>query len=201
RTIRVCGFPSMSMALLGSAFRALADQAGDRGEAGFCAGIGVDLGLRGADGPIFHNLMSLVPIHAGRADLADPDGLLRGLSRQFRERLAADMDLGVLQLAALFSRRPQYAEWALDIFFRHSFSLWYGYFGAVDSLCSSWGGVPIEDAFFIGPSWPPMGLTLLANQFRGQLRLQATYVPEFVPDTSAAAFLDFLTTDLTQGQR
>jgi len=58
--------------------------------------------------------------------------------------------------------------------------------------------VPIGDAFFIGPSWPPMGLTLLANQFRGQLRLQATYVPEFVSDAAATGFLDFLVGDLAQ---
>ena len=199
-TLRVCGLPSLSMALLGSAFRAIAGQASEQRarNAGFCAGIGVDLGLRGPDGPIFHNLMSLVPIHAAWADLDDRDTLLRALSRQFRERLAADMDLGVLQLATLFSRRPRYAEWALDIFFRHSFSLWYGYFGSLDSLGSTWCGVPIEDAFFIGPSWPPMGLTLLANQFRGRLRLQATYVSHSVSDAAASAFLHALVSDLAR---
>jgi hypothetical protein len=202
-TLRVCGFPSLSMALLGSAFRAVASQTGEhaKGHAGFCAGIGVDLGLRGPDGPIFHNLMSLVPVHAAWSDLTDRDELLRHLNRQLRERLAAAMDLGILQFVTLFSRRPQYAEWALDIFFRHSFSLWYGYFGSLDGLGETWCGVPIEDAFFIGPSWPPMGLTLLANQFRGRLRLQATYVADAVPDAVATAFLEAVATDLVPPQR
>ena len=41
-----------------------------------------------------------------------------------------------------------------------------------------------------------MGVTLLVNQFRGQLHFQATYVPESVPEPLANAFLDEVLRDL-----
>ena len=43
-----------------------------------------------------------------------------------------------------------------------------------------------------------MGLTLLANQFRGRLRLQATYVSDSVSDAAASAFLHALVSDLAR---
>ena len=41
-----------------------------------------------------------------------------------------------------------------------------------------------------------MGMTLIANQFRGRLLLQATYVPESVPEGLANEFLDGVVEDL-----
>jgi hypothetical protein len=219
RSMRACGFPSLSMALVASVFRAIAalNPQEQQRNANFCVGLGVDLGLRspsaqlprGVRGlPIFHNLMSLVPVHARWDDLADREELTRRLSRQLRERLAADMDLGVLQLARHFSRRPDLAQWAVDVLFRHSFSLWYAYFGSLDAVApdpsasrlggegDTWCGVRVDDVFFAGPTWSPIGITLLVNQFRQRLLFQATYVPELVTDSLANTFLDTLLADL-----
>jgi hypothetical protein len=41
-----------------------------------------------------------------------------------------------------------------------------------------------------------VGVTLLVNQFRGRLMLQATYVPDAVPDAVAGEFLDLVVGDL-----
>lgn len=201
RVVDMCGFPSFSMGLLASVFRAVARLAPADDKANLCAGIGVDLGLRGQDDAIFHNLMSLVPVHCGRADVTDRAALVRELSRQFRQRLAADMDLGVLQLATLFSRRSQYAQWALDVLFRHTFSLWYGYFGNLDALGEKWCDTEIESVTFAGPAWSPLGLTLLANQHRGRLLLQATSIPEVVSDALVNAFLDNVLADLSTAEQ
>ncbi len=57
-------------------------------------------------------------------------------------------------------------------------------------------GVDIEEVFSAGPAWPPVGLTLLVNSFRGRLHFQATYAPECVADEVPAAFLDELLADL-----
>jgi len=51
-------------------------------------------------------------------------------------------------------------------------------------------GAPIENLFFVGPYWPSAGLTLLVNQFHGQLLFQATYAPDTVSERQAADFLD-----------
>src|SRR5262249_26150527 len=50
RSLRVCGFPSLSMALVASVFRAVAQLNPRERErnANFCVGLGVDLGLRRA---------------------------------------------------------------------------------------------------------------------------------------------------------
>src|SRR5262249_17193789 len=153
----------LSMALVASLFRTLAPRAGAEGKRrNLNAGIGVDLGLRGADGPLFHNLMSLVPITARSDELADRDELTRRLIRQMRERLSGGVDLGLARVALLYSRRPTYASWGTEVFLRHGFSLWYAYFGALtmDRFC----GVAIDKLFFVGPYWPSAGLTVLVNQ-------------------------------------
>jgi hypothetical protein len=187
------------MALLGAAYRAvhrLAHPDGT-GRRNFIAGIGVDLGLRGKGGPIFQNLVSLIPIHARPEDLRDRDGLLRTLGRQLRDQLASGADLGVLQQAALMGRQPWHgSHWIVEMVLRHGFSLWYAYFGALDAAGERFCGAPVEDVFYAGPGWPPMGLTLLVSQFRGRLRFQATYVPECVPESLAEAFLDQVVRDL-----
>jgi hypothetical protein len=186
------------MALVGSVFRAMARLSPERqGKvANWVIGLGVDLGLRGERGPIFQNLMSLVPIRARPEDLEDRGGLMRMLNRQFRERLARDVDLGVFRLVSHFSRRPWQARWAIELFLRHAFSLWYAYFGSLDALGDRFGGAEIEDVFLAGSTWSPMGLTLLVNQFRGRLLFQATYVPGSVPEPLAENFLDEVLGDL-----
>jgi hypothetical protein len=197
RVIQISGLPGLSMALAGSAFRAIGRLAPRNGAGGrgVLAGIGVDLGLRGRKGPIFQNLVSLVPVSARPEELEDRDSLVRMLNRQTRERLGADADLGMLQLVALLGRRPD-ADWVIEHFLRHGFSLWYGYFGSLDAVGDSFCGTPIERVCYIGPAWPAVGLTLLVNQHRGRLLLQATYTPQSVPQALAERFLDDLIGDL-----
>jgi hypothetical protein len=197
----VCGFPSLSMALVGSAFRAIArlspQTASDRDN--FVAGIGIDLGLRGKQGLIFQNLASLIPVHVRSEHLHDYDALMRMLSRQMWERLASDSDLGMLQWTSVLSKRPRQTRFILNLVLRIGFSLWYGYFGAVDAVGDSFCGAAIEEVYYTGPSWSPVGMTLLANQFRGRLLLQASYVPDAVPEALANQFLDEVMADLRAG--
>jgi len=143
-------------------------------------GIGLDLNLRRAGGPYFQNLLSLVPIHATAEDLGDRDELIRSLSRQFRKDLERDIDLGVLQLTTLFSRRSRYFEWVVEHLLRYGYSLWYAYFGSLDVVGCQFCGVEIERVCYTGPTWSPVGITLLVNQYAGRTHFQATYDPDLV---------------------
>jgi hypothetical protein len=199
RLLRAGGLPNLSMALLGSAFRAIARLAPAPAPAAhLAAGIGVDLGLRRRAGPLFGNPVSLVPIRANQGDLGDRDGLAALLARQFRERLQDALDVGMLQLMPVLCRRPSETRWLLGLGLRQGCSLWYAYFGSLDGVGDRFCGAAVEDVFFTGPTWPPMGLTLLISQFRGRLRFLATYFPESVPEPLAGAFLDQLLADLIQ---
>jgi hypothetical protein len=133
----------------------------------FAAGIGIDLGLRSPQGPIFENLMSLVPVRAQPEELADPAALVRSLNRQMRDALATDADLGMAALIGLFARRLHHATWIAEATLRYSFSLWYAYFGAIE-MPDAFFGAQVEDVYYAGPCWSPMGVTLLVNQFRGR---------------------------------
>ena len=195
RARQACGLPSVSMSILASVFRAIDKLAPPGGRDNFAAGIGIDLGLRGPAGPIFQNLMSLVTVRARPDELGDRSELIRTLNRQMREALASDADLGMAALIGLFARRLHRATWIAEATLRYSFSLWYAYFGAID-VPEEFFGAAVEDVYYAGPCWSPMGVTLLVNQFRGRLRFQATYVPESVPEPLAAAFLDEVLRDL-----
>jgi hypothetical protein len=192
------GFPSLSMAVLGSAFRTLASLAPPAGISGqyLAAGIGVDLGLNRGPAPLWQNLASVVPIWAEPSELDDRDRLVCGLGRQLRERLACDFDLGVLEVAAIFGRRQRQARWALELLLRYCVSLWYGYFGSLDSVGERFCGAAIEQVFTAGPCWAPVGLTCLVNQYGRRLLFQATYLAEIVPEPLVNSFLDHLMDDL-----
>jgi hypothetical protein len=199
RSTEICGFPSLSMALLAGAFRALGRETRQPRSLrrNFIAGLGVDLGLRGRDGPLFRNLMSIVPLRARWSELEDYDELVRMLSQQFRQRLNRSADLGLVMLARFVSRRPRLGDRAVRRVMLGGYSLWYAYFGALDGVGETFCGARIEDVYFTAPTWPPMGLTLLASQFRGRLHLQATYLPEIVPDDTMQRYLEGLVADLT----
>jgi hypothetical protein len=196
RAQQACGLPSLSMSVLASVFRAINRLAPPGSRDNFAAGIGIDLGLRGPFGPIFRNLMSLVTVRARPEELAEREALIRSLSRQMREALAAEADLGMASLIGLFARRLHRATWIAEMTLRYSFSLWYAYFGSIE-IPEDFFGAAVEDLFYAGPCWSPMGITLLVNQFRGCLRFQATYVPESVPEPLAQAFLDEVLSDLS----
>jgi hypothetical protein len=197
QAVSVCGMPAVSMAVLASAFRAIARRAGPA-PAGryFNAGIGVDLGISRAKGPALQNLTTLVPLRAGRDDVGDRDQLTRLLNRQLREQLAGDMDLGVLELATVYGRQQRQGRWAIELLLRYCLSLWYGSFGNLRGLGPEFCGVPVEEVFSAGPAWAPVGLTLLVNQFQGRLHLQCTFVPACVPEALVNAFLEEVLADL-----
>lgn len=192
------GVPSLSMAILASAFRAIGRLGPGEQNVGrnFVAGIGLDLGLRSGRSPSFQNLMSVVPLSACAEDLENREDLVCILSNQLRARLETKCDLGIVRFAAGFSRRPRHIDWVIQHLLRRSYSLWYAYFGSLDLIGNRLCGVEINKAFFFGPTWSPIGISLLANQFHGCLFLQATYDPQLVPEQLANQFLDFVLGDL-----
>jgi long-chain acyl-CoA synthetase len=199
RVLRVCGLPSLSMAILASAFRVLARLAARRGGAAgrfLGAGLGVALRPGKSTEPLLQNVTSLLPVAAQQEQLGDRDELLRALNEQMRERLAADMDLGMLGLTALFGRRQRHARWMMEVGLRNLFSLWYAYFGSMDVAGRDFCGAPIREVFSTGPAWAPVGLTLLVNQYSGRLFFQITHVAGSVPEPLADEFLDLLLDDL-----
>jgi hypothetical protein len=196
----LCGFANPSMALLASALRAVRQLSCGCKDGQYAVGIGVDLGLRKRAQEALHNLMSVVPIGADVADLAERDRLIRTLSEQLRQRLADDVDLGVLQLISAFSRQPRRAQWAIELMLRYSFSLWYGFFGGTQDVADTFLGVPIDDVYFNGPCWAPLGMTLLVNPFRDRLNLQASYLPDLIPTELAHEFLAWIRADAVQAE-
>lgn len=200
RAIAVCGLPSLSMTILGSALRAIQQVGPQSRNAGrrYMAGIGLDLDLRVGTGALLQNLLGLVPINAHADELADRDGLVRLLSAQMRSRLVTRNDIGVMRLAHTFQRRPRFVSWVMTHLLRHNCSLWYAYFGAQDALGPNFGGGEIERIHYVGPTWGPMGIALLVNQFHGRLLLHLTHDPEIVPPPLAAAYLDCLLADLRE---
>ena len=197
RSIKLCGLPSVSMSILGSTFRAIRrhSPASRNADRNYVAGVGLDLGLRRDGQPHVQNLGTIVPITARPQELADRDQLIRSLSRQVRDRLEARIDLGMLRLAHVFQRRPRHIRWVTDHMLRWSYSLWYAYFGSLDAI-GTLGNVPVEQVQFVGPVWSPIGISLLANQYRGQLLLQLTFDPDLVTPPLAEGFLDSVCNDL-----
>jgi hypothetical protein len=61
---------------------------------------------------------------------------------------------------------------------------------------STFCGAPVADVFSAGPTWPTVGITLLANQFAGRLHLQLTHIPQSVPTELASTYLDNLVAGL-----
>jgi hypothetical protein len=201
--IRTCGVPSLSMALLGSVFRALGKCAPDGNGSGrkLVAGIGVDLSPTGITRPVFQTLAAVVPVFVRPEALADREALMRALHQQFRQQLERGADLGMVQLSNFFQRpgtflRERFARLSVRRLMRSGYSLWYAYFGSLDAVGERFCGASVESACYFASTWPPMGLTLLVNRFRGDLLFQATYVPESVPEPIANAFLDALIKDL-----
>ncbi len=198
QTVKLCGLPSLSMAILGSTFRAIRQlgPAERNAQRNYVAGIGLDLNLRSAGLPLFQNLLSIVPIGASPDELDARGELVQSLSRQMRSRLEAKIDLGIVRLATGFQSRVRHMRWALEHLLRYSYSLWYAYFGALDAVGPKFCGTPVENVFYVGPAWSPMGIGLLANQFAGRLCLALTYDPHLVSESLANSLLDVTLGDL-----
>ena len=196
---RLCGLPSLSMTILAAAFRAIQalGPQSRNADRNYIAGIGLDLNLRGGGQALLQNLLSVVPVTATPNELADQGALIRLLSRQMRDRLESKIDLGVLRLAHAFQRRPRHIHWVLAHMLRWCYSLWYAYFGSLDTAGRDLAGIPIDQVQYIGPTWSPMGIALLANQSRGRLHLQLTYDPDLVYPALAEQLLKTIEEDLT----
>jgi hypothetical protein len=189
--MQLCHFPALSMALLSSALRAFGVHAPvSTAIDNLIVGLGVDLGLRKAEGPVFQNLSSVVPLRVQRKDLADSEGLLKTLNDQMRCRLKDHNDIGVIALTQLLRHFPRLLRWSTSRLMQRGYSFWYACFMSRESFSEGFCGTPVEDLSFVGPAWPPLGLTLIINQFRGRLRFQLTFLPDVVPEAVAAAFLD-----------
>jgi hypothetical protein len=197
-TRRICGLQSLSMTILASVFRvmnALDCAERNRGR-NYVAGIGLDMRL-GRNQPLrLQNMLSVVPIFARHGELASQPALIRTLSQQMRDRLESKADLGVLSLVAFYQRRPKHIRMVLEHLLRRSLSLWYAYFGAADLSSGRLFELKVESIQYVGPTWVPMGISLVANQFQGRLLVQATYDPELVSTDLAGQFLDQLIGDL-----
>jgi hypothetical protein len=197
-TVRLCGLPSLSMAILASTFRAMKSLDLEQRNAGrnYVAGIGLEMTMGRQASALLQNLVSIVPIIARSEDLANQQSLIQLLCSQMRDRLESRVDLGVLNLVAVFQRRPQHIRMVLEHLLRRGYSLWYAYFGSVDFRSDELFGLEVEKVCYVGPTWLPMGVSLLANQFQGRLLFQATYDPEVVSESLANDFLDRVIADL-----
>lgn len=196
---RAAGVPNLSMALLASAFlgiNRLTTERSDRGSY-YQAGIALDLGLRNRPLDILENLATLIPLRVG-IETTDRDELSRQLARLLLDRLAARTDIGILQLISAVGRQRVRAQWVMDLLMRYCLCFWYGYLGPL-KMGPTFCGTPVAELFSAGPTWPSVGVTLLANQFAGRLHLQLTHIPGSVPAETATAYLDGIVADLLAG--
>jgi hypothetical protein len=108
------------------------------------------------------------------------------------------VDWGVLRLANAFHRKPRHIRWVVEHLLRWTYSLWYAYFGSLNSVGRQFCGIDIEKVCYVGPTWSPLGVSLLANQFQGRLHFQATYDSDLVAEPLAQAFLDAILADLRE---
>jgi hypothetical protein len=194
------GVPNLSMALLSSAFLGIDRLTANQPNRGtyYQAGIALDLGLRNRPLDILENLATLIPLRVPVTDATDRDALTRLLARQLLDHLTARTDIGILQHVAALGRTPSRAQWVIDLLMRYCVCFWYGYLGPL-RMGPTFCGAPVADVFSAGPTWPAVGVTLLANQFAGRLHMQLTHVPQSVPHATASAYLDGIVGDLLAG--
>jgi hypothetical protein len=195
---KLSGLPNLSMTILASAFRAICHLGPSERNADrlYIAGIGLDLKQRRIDQALLQNLLSIVPIFARPHELLDRNQLILALSQQVRERLRGRVDWGALRLVNAYHRRPRHIQWVVEHLLRWTCSLWYAYFGSLDGVGKQFCECRIERIQYVGPTWSPMGLSLLANQFQGKLHFQVTYDPDLVNGELLTQFLDFVLSDL-----
>jgi hypothetical protein len=198
RVAATSGLPSVSMAVLGSLFRAMQRVSGGActSQRKFVAGIGLDLGLRRGRGPIFQNGVSVVPVHASADQLEDRDALTQALNAQLRQQLTNHLDLGVVQLAALTRRFPGFVSRKTRQLLRDGYSLWYAYFGRMNAVKASFCGTQVDDVAVIAPAWSGPGLAVTVTQWQDRLAFQATYAPSIVSDQLLDNFLNVAIDDL-----
>jgi hypothetical protein len=197
RTTRLCGFPSPSMAVLASIFRAILIHTPRplTARSALVAAAGTNLRGRGALGPVFRNLGSLLRVIARPDEMAERDKLILRLNRQMREQLSDNTDLALLQFvwwlrrwSGLMERRARQAQ--------HHHSVNYGYMGELVGPGASFCGVPVQRMFPVTQAWSPPGLAIAPALCHGRLILPASYMADTVPAQRLQAFLDTVVADL-----
>ena len=198
RTTRLCGFPSPSMAVLASIFRGILRHTPHTltPRSALMASAGTNLRGRGARGPIFRNLGSLLSVICRPDEMGERDKLILLLNRQMREQLSKNTDLALLQCvwwlrhrADLVLRRAQQAQ--------HHHCVNYGFLGELVAGSEHFCGVPVRRIYALTQGWSPPGLSLAPALCRGRLVLPTTYMADTVPTARVEAFLDTVMTDLT----
>jgi hypothetical protein len=197
RTTRLCGFPSPSMALLASIFRGILRHSPHplTERSAFMAYAGTNLRSRGARGPLFRNLGSLLSVICRPDEMVERDKLVLLLNRQVREQMSRNTDLAILQCvwwlrhrARLLLRRAGQAQ--------HHHCLNFGYLGELVAPGERFCGVPVRRKFPVTQVWSPPALSIAPGVCRGRLVLPAVYMADTVPEPRIQAFLDTVVADL-----
>ncbi len=182
---RMCGFPSLSMAVLASVFRAILHHTPQTigAKSALFLHLGTNLRGRADRGPIFHNLSSLLPLFVRPKDVREHDKLIQLLNRQMRERLNLNTDLAFLQWAWWLRKVPgvqRRAAW--NVLFRHCLD--YGYMGVLAAKGDCFCGAPVAriprrpDVLSAGPvdgAVPVRGAIDSAGALRGRGRARSTH--------------------------
>jgi hypothetical protein len=197
RTKRICGFPSLSMAVLAGVVRAILRHTphtlGDK--SAVIIPVGTNLRGRAEWGPIFHNLCSLLPMFVRPEEAQDWGGLVQMLNRQMRERLSSNVDLALLQWGWWLRkvlRLQRRIGW--DLMFGQGVD--FGYMGVLAAKGERFCGVPIARVFPVAQIYSPPALSMAPSICGGRLLLPALYVADTVPEARIQAFLDTLVADL-----
>jgi hypothetical protein len=197
QTVALCGFRSVSLAILSSVFRAILRHTPRPPNERSALFVYLGTNLRGPSdrGPIFHNLSSMLPLLVRPDQMNDRTELIRLLNRLMRERIRENTDLAFLQWAwwlrnlPCVQRRP-----ARDVYFRQCVN--YGYMGVLVERNESFCGAPIERIFPVAQMYSPPALSVAPSLCGGRLILPVLYVADTVPQERIQGFLDTLVADL-----
>jgi len=192
------GFPSLSTAILGSAFRAVGrlTRQRDARNVRLMSNVGINLRPHRARSNLFSNQASLMALSAWPDELQDWERLVDALNRQMFERLAQGVDVGCLAIASLTAPWLRFLKGPMRRMMRRQQTLTYGFFRVPVSTEDHLAGAPIEALCQTVISWPPFGLSLMANTCHGRLILAATHVRECIDDALMDDFLDAVVQDL-----
>lgn len=199
RTRQLCGFPSLSPAVLASAFRTISKMTKGplTNRTLFHADMPLNLRPPGIHTPVFRNFMSFVQMQAMAPELKDRDELTRLLNTRIRDQIRRQIDLGNLQMMSLLSRFTWLLKkHILDRARKQPLTLFFGFLGPSLQGLTEFCDQPIDWLYSATGAVSPPGITLQVNQFAGKLNLVLAYVSETVPEPVANEFLDTLIADM-----
>ena len=199
RTVQLCGFRSVSLAVLSSVFRAILRHTPRPPSDRSALFVYLGTNLRGPKdgGPIFHNLSSMLPLLVHPEEMSERDKLIRLLNRQLRERMGENSDLAFLQWAWWLRNLPRVQRRpAREVYFRQCVN--YGYMGMLAEKGDTFCGAPIERIFPVAQMYSPPALSVAPSLCGGRLILPVLYVADTVPEKRIQHFLDTLVADLLE---